>query len=242
MRVNLRGAHVAVPEQLLDGTDVVTIPEQVRGERVPHCVRAGTLRDVGAPHGILRGTLEDGLVQVMAASLTGKAIDVDAGGGKDPLPGPLPARVWILTRERCGQRHPAGAETQVVLVLGPDVLQVACEVRLHRGRKHRHAILVALAAADDDLVGAEVGVLDSQAAALEDAQTCPVEQAGHDARGRGAWALVPRRGRSRERRVQSCAASPSGATITHSSLRRQAGARVYPMRDVDGVWTRLGLD
>jgi hypothetical protein len=44
------------------------------------------------------------------------------------------------------------------------------------------AVLVTLAAPDDDLVGCEVDVLDPEAAAFEDAKTSAVQQAHHDTR------------------------------------------------------------
>jgi hypothetical protein len=43
-----------------------------------------------------------------------------------------------------------------------DALQVPGEVRLHYGRQHRHAVLVALAAPYDDLVRPEIHVLDAE--------------------------------------------------------------------------------
>ena len=45
-----------------------------------------------------------------------------------------------------------------------------------------NAVLVSPAAADDDLVGGEVGVLDAEPAPLEHAEAGAVEQAGHEAR------------------------------------------------------------
>jgi hypothetical protein len=43
VRVDLRGRHVPVAEELLDGPDVAAILEQVCGERVPQRVRARPL-------------------------------------------------------------------------------------------------------------------------------------------------------------------------------------------------------
>jgi len=48
-----------------------------------------------------------------------------------------------------------------------DALEMPRQRPLHRHRQHRHPVLVALAATDDDLVGREVDVLDAQPAALE---------------------------------------------------------------------------
>jgi hypothetical protein len=67
-----------------------------------------------------------------------------------------------------------------LFVLDVNALQVGGEVPFgHRG-EHRDAVLVALAAADDDLIGGEVDVLDAQATTLEDAQARSVKQAGHE--------------------------------------------------------------
>ena len=38
VRADHRGLHVGVAEELRDGADVLTILEQMRGERVPECV------------------------------------------------------------------------------------------------------------------------------------------------------------------------------------------------------------
>jgi hypothetical protein len=51
------------------------------------------------------------------------------------------------------------------------------------GRQHGRPVLVALAAADDDLVGPEVDVLDAQAAALHDPKPRPIKEVRHEPRG-----------------------------------------------------------
>jgi hypothetical protein len=56
---------------------------------------------------------------------------------------------------------------------------MARERRLHRGGQHRHAVLVALAAAYQDLVAREVDVLHAQAAALEHPEPRAIEQVRH---------------------------------------------------------------
>ena len=65
-------------------------------------------------------------------------------------------------------------------MLRADPGQVPDKVGLgHRGQ-HRHAVLVALAAADEHLIRRQIHVLDSKSTALEHAETRPVEQAGHE--------------------------------------------------------------
>src|ERR1044072_8978830 len=48
--VNLRRAHIRVPEQFLYRSQVVAVFEQVRGETVPERVAAAVLRDPCQPH------------------------------------------------------------------------------------------------------------------------------------------------------------------------------------------------
>jgi hypothetical protein len=69
---------------------------------------------------------------------------------------------------------------KVALVLSANGLKVSSEIGFHDRWKHRHAILIALATADHDLVPREVNVLDAQAAAFEQTQAGPVEQRRHE--------------------------------------------------------------
>jgi len=62
VRVDLGRGHVSVPEQLLDGSDVAPVLEQVRCERVTQRVRRRPLGDSRSAHCILDATLEHGLV------------------------------------------------------------------------------------------------------------------------------------------------------------------------------------
>ncbi len=78
-------------------------------ERVAKCVAAGLLGDVGAANGFSDGSLEDGLVEVVAVAQPGLAIAVRPRGREDPLPGPFTAGVRVLPREGVRQRHVARA-------------------------------------------------------------------------------------------------------------------------------------
>jgi len=77
---------------------------------------------------------------------------------------------------------PSGAGLEIAAILLADALQVSGEVRLHYGRQHRHAVLVALAAPHDDLVRPEIHVLDAEAAALEEPEPGAIEKKRHESR------------------------------------------------------------
>ena len=72
-------------------------------QRVTRCA----LGDAGVPHGVLEGTLEHRLVEVVAAALAGLSVDVETRGGEDPLPSPLAPGVGVLARQSPRQFHPS---------------------------------------------------------------------------------------------------------------------------------------
>src|SRR5205814_4739021 len=115
--VDHRRADVAMAEQLLDGPDVVTVVEQVRGEGMPERVTARVLEDAGLAQGALDGTLDDGLVQVMAAALAGESLHIVAGRRGHPLPAELASGVRVLSRQRVGHGDPARAGLEVHAML-----------------------------------------------------------------------------------------------------------------------------
>lgn len=144
--------------------------------------------------GFDHGALQHGFVQVMTAALARGAVAIDPGSREHPLPDPLRAGVWILTREGPRQLDPTGAAPQVGLMLALHPLQVLAEGGLGHGRQDGDAILGALPVADDDLVHREVDVLDAQAAAFEQAQPGAVERGAEPRR-------APARGPGRRRSV-----------------------------------------
>ena len=109
---------------------------------------------------MLHRTLQDRLVQVMAAMLARQRLDVRPRRGEEPLPHPLPARVRVFPGKGSRKLHPAGAGLQISAMLLSDALQVPGEVWFHDGRQHRHAVLVALALAHGKLPLGYIDVFD----------------------------------------------------------------------------------
>ena len=67
----------------------------------------GGLGNPCAPDRVLDGSLKNRLVEVVAASLTGHAVHIEASRWEDPLPSPGSASVRVLAQERAGQFDPA---------------------------------------------------------------------------------------------------------------------------------------
>src|SRR3990170_4201621 len=91
VRVDHRGRDILVAEKLLDGADVITALQQMRGETVPQDMRR-------LPCGLRYGALHDLLVQVMAANDAVERIGRAAAGGEYVLPGPAATRTRVLAR------------------------------------------------------------------------------------------------------------------------------------------------
>src|SRR5262249_60323116 len=118
----------------------------------------------------------DGFVQVMTAALAGGGLDIDACRGEHPLPGPLAARVRVLEGEGGGKLDPAGPSFEIASVLGADPVEMPGKLRLQERGELGDEVVVILTRPHDDLVRADVHVLDSQAAALEEAKPGSVHQ------------------------------------------------------------------
>ena len=66
MRVDHRRFDVAMPQQLLDGSNVRTVFEQVRGKRMAERMARGSFRQTSHHHSFSDGLLHEGFVKVMA--------------------------------------------------------------------------------------------------------------------------------------------------------------------------------
>jgi len=155
------GAHVSVAEQLLDGSDVLSVLQQMSREGVTERVARGQLHDAGCAYGLLDGPLQDRLVKMMTAALSSVTVDVESRGRKEPLPAPVPPRVRVFAGERERKLDPSRAAMYVGRVLFADAPEMIFENGLHRGRQHRCAVLAALAIADDDPARGEIDIFDS---------------------------------------------------------------------------------
>jgi hypothetical protein len=71
-------------EELLDGADVVTAFEEVRGEGVTEGVAADTLGETCRSRGLPDCLLHHRFVEVVATPLTGRLVEVGTGGGEAP--------------------------------------------------------------------------------------------------------------------------------------------------------------
>jgi hypothetical protein len=81
-----------VPEKLLDGPDVHSLLQKMRGKRMPERVTGRAFGDARASDGLSDRALQSGRVPVIPEQLPGSSIRIVFPGWKDPLPGPFRGR------------------------------------------------------------------------------------------------------------------------------------------------------
>jgi len=152
------------------------------GEGVAQGVAGDPLRDSCRLRGPAYRALEDGLVEMMPASLAGGGVDVLASRWEDPLPEPLAAGVGELGVQGVGELDPARATLEVCAMLASDLHELPLEGLDCDHRQQGDAIAVALATANDDLPLGEIEILHPQACTLEESEARSVEERRHEPR------------------------------------------------------------
>lgn len=127
VRVNHRRTHVAMPQQLLDCSNIVPRLKKMRCERVPERVATHCLRYTRLEHRTAHVPLQHSLVQMMSTTLACSLVRVKSRRRKDPLSGPLAASVRILPGECIRQRYCSRTIRQIALVLTLHTEQVRSE-------------------------------------------------------------------------------------------------------------------
>src|SRR3990170_1925021 len=118
-------------------------------------------------------------MEVMPSFLAGDLIRVVLRCRKNPMPSPVFTRIRIFSFKRIRESYATQTVRQVLLVLAFGPLKVFQKRFFDSGRKHRVAIFVALASANDNLVPGKVNVLDPKTATLHQPQSSSIEKQRH---------------------------------------------------------------
>jgi hypothetical protein len=156
-----------MPEQLLDGSDVVPAFEQVRRKAMSKRMARRRTGDAGGSGSVLDRPLENGFVKMMPPPLASHLVHVEPCRGKRPLPPPFTGSVGVLRSQRARQRDAPPSGGHVRLVLRLHAREMIEKHFLHRGRQHRHSVLTALAVSNRQLAAIEVEILHAKLGALE---------------------------------------------------------------------------
>lgn len=189
------GFDVFVPEEFLDGADVVAVLEEVGGEGVAEGVGGDGFLDAGFLGGGADGFLEEAGVEVVAADPSSvlpkfnfriwggsclAGVAGEGGGGEEVLPDEFAGGVWVFAGEGVGKPDFAESVCEVGLVDALDGSDLALEVGDEGVGEDGDAVVFAFAVADDDLAVAEVYVFDAEADAFHEAESAAVEDFCHE--------------------------------------------------------------
>ena len=89
VRVDHGRLDVRVTQELLDRPNIIAIFDQVGRERVPKCMTACGFLDSGVTHGLLDGSLNGRLVQMVAPLDTCSGVVAARLRGENPVPRPF---------------------------------------------------------------------------------------------------------------------------------------------------------
>jgi hypothetical protein len=167
MGVDHRRSNVPVAEKFLDGSDVVTRLQKSSGERVAQAVATSRFGDSSSLHRGMDGPLQDRFVQMVASQFTSYPLPVLPRRRKYPLPHPLSSGARVFGTQRTGKLHEPATSLEVCVVLPPYGGQMLMKWLPKHIGKQGQAVLLALAAAYNDLSGFEVQILDSKARTFE---------------------------------------------------------------------------
>ena len=116
MRVNHGRFQILMAQKVLNRSNIIPVLDQVRREGVTEGMGSSGAADLGIPDGLLDGTLDDCLVQVMTPLDFRTRIAAEAVRRKRPLPAPFPAGSRILPLESVRHVNAGNAFRQVLLV------------------------------------------------------------------------------------------------------------------------------
>jgi hypothetical protein len=100
MGVNHGGLHIFVPEEFLDGPDIIALLEELSRETVPKGMAADVFVEPHHTPCLAHHLLQSTLTQVMAADDPRARVFRQTVGGKDVLPDPEPTGTRILPFQR----------------------------------------------------------------------------------------------------------------------------------------------
>src|SRR5690625_2409774 len=182
VRVDLRRLEARVTEKALQGPDVGTILEQVRGEAMTQRVARSVLVDARLPEGARDAPTDVRRRPVMPPRHAAPWVHAQARSGKHVLPGPPPACRSIFYLECIRQPYLAVATAQILLMKQFYPRQVAFQRAVERARQHGNTVFVALAGTNDDLLPSEVEILYAQRERFGETQARAIEQRGEQIR------------------------------------------------------------
>ncbi len=140
MSVNHGRIDILVPQQLLNGTNVISVLQQMGRKRMSKSVTANMFNDSGLQTSLSHSTLHKRFVNMMTAFLSCLSIFPPIFLGEHPLPPPFLRRIRILAIQ-CIRHQDAALPRSYILFMDRLCLsQVTAKGLLQRLGQHGNAI------------------------------------------------------------------------------------------------------
>ncbi len=180
MGVDHGGFYVFVSEEFLYGTNIVSILQEMGGERMAKGVGCYAFVYVGKFCGCTNGFLQDGFMDVMPVRVSCFGVGKECGGRKDELPNPFFVGGWIFFIEGEGHFDRAKSGGEVFLVDGAypfEVFAHGCDDSIG---EHGDPVVAAFSVVDKDAVVFKIYVFDAQAKTFHEAESAAVHDLCHE--------------------------------------------------------------
>lgn len=161
MGVNHRRAYICMSKQFLDGTDVISIGQKMRCERMPEAVTCHPLRDTAPARRHRDCPLQNGLMQMVSPNLARGAVTILPASRKHPLPGPISWRAMQFHPQRMRKLDVTTPVRDIALVKPLCSDEMSLELRAKRSREDRHPILLPFPASYENRAILKVDILDT---------------------------------------------------------------------------------
>src|ERR1035437_6517126 len=153
---------VAMPQQPLNGLEVVIGEQQMTCEGMSERVGRNPFGDGRARRSLFDGSLDIGFVKMVAPLFTSIWNEGERGCREEPLPDELPGGVLVFLLELPGEEDAGIAGGEILGVQASDEVHLLAYFREGAGRKWDRAVLLAFPVVDGQEHGIEVEALNPQ--------------------------------------------------------------------------------
>lgn len=141
MRINHRGTHVPMTQQLLNCPNVVSALEQMRREGMPKRMTSDSACNRRSLYCLTNGTLDCRIVQMMSHHLAGGGITIETRRRKHPLPAPLAPRRRRFPVKCTRRRHEAATGREFAHMMRLERIEMWEQQLAGRVGEHRESIM-----------------------------------------------------------------------------------------------------
>lgn len=173
--VDLCRTDIFVSKEFLNGADICSVRQEMRGKGMSKGVATGMLGDFQLPNCGVDGFLEIRSVEVVAAPDAAPRVDRRLCRGVDKLPTPFPVSLRVLAGQCVRQDDATIAFLHGPLVFSADMEQVLLQWSDKNFRQERDAIFITFALAHGHLQAIKVQVFHAKSQAFHEPQPAAIE-------------------------------------------------------------------